>query len=197
MTSKAQKLRIKRKSQIGRPRKEEAERYPSGQIKPSWTEAEAKSVVMDARKRLHGANMNDSPHAGYTLGRIYLDGNITKEQLDAGDSYCEAIARYHRLTGVAFPSARAQSLFSVRGHEGDISQDTAMKARQASNTMMMLTGLLLRCEDGPQVRGMVQGICVMDYEHMRDLKGQQNIWLRRGLSALSDHFELSKKTTFV
>lgn len=195
MASKLLKIRTpKRRSSAGRPPKEGAERFPSGQIKPSWTEKEARSVVVEARQRLHGANMNESPLAGYTLGRIRLDGHITDDQLAAGDAYAEAIARYHRLTGIPFPSARAQTLFSIHGHEGDISADKANRARQASNKMMELTGLLLRCEDGPQVRGMVYGICVMDYDHMRSMKGQQISWLKSGLSALKNHFDLSKIT---
>ena len=196
MASKLLKLRTpKRRSSAGRPPKDDMERYPSGKIKPSETQRETMSVVIAARKRLHGANMNESPLSGYTLGRIRLDRHITDEMLAAGDAYAEAIARYHSLTGIPWPSARAQSLFSVQGHEGEISQDKANRARQASNRMMELTGLLLRCVDGPQVRGMVQGICVMDHDHMRDLQGQQKVWLRRGLNALKDHFNLSKSTT--
>jgi len=192
MVSKSLKLRVRRRSSAGRPRKEDADRYPSGQIKPSYTEKETRSVVVEARQRLHGANMNESPLAGYTLGRIRLDGHITDEQLAAGDAYAEVIARYHRLTGIPFPSARAQSLFSIAGHEGEISADKAARARQASNKMMELTGLLLRCVDGPQVRGMVYGVSVMDHEHMRKLQGQQKVWLRRGLQALHDNGGLAK-----
>jgi len=193
LASKLLKLRTpKRRSSAGRPPKEGAERFPSGQIKPSWTEKEARSVVVEARQRLHGANMNESPLAGYTLGRIRLDGHITDEQLAAGDAYAEAIARYHRLTGIPFPSARAQTLFTIHGHEGDISADKANRARQASNKMMELTGLLLRCEDGPQVRAMTYNIAVMDHDHMRKLAGQQKVWLRRGLQALHDHGGLAK-----
>lgn len=193
MASKLHKIRLKRKASTGRPKKEGAARYPGGQIKPEWTEKQAKAVAVEARKRLHGANMNvESPLAGYTLGRIRLDGNITDEQLAAGDAYAEAIARYHRLTGIPFPSARAQSLFSVHGHEGEVSQDKAARARQASNKMMELTGLLLRCVDGPQVRGMVNGVTVMDYDHMRNLQGQQIVWLRRGLQALHENGGLAK-----
>lgn len=83
MVSKAQKLRAKRSSRAGRPRKEDADRFYCGKIKPEWTEKETKVVALDARKRIH--KLDDGQFAGYTLGRIFLDGNITEEELKAGD----------------------------------------------------------------------------------------------------------------
>ncbi|MGO7867607.1 hypothetical protein ACC676_39940, partial [Rhizobium ruizarguesonis] len=50
-----------------------------------------------------------SPFAGYTLGRMFLDGLITAEQRQACDDYAEAIARYHKTTGIPAPSPRARS----------------------------------------------------------------------------------------
>ncbi|RVI77260.1 hypothetical protein CN083_17340 [Sinorhizobium meliloti] len=37
MLTKAQKLRAKRKAQLGRPRKANAERFACGKIKPEWS----------------------------------------------------------------------------------------------------------------------------------------------------------------
>lgn len=59
-----------------------------------------------------------------------------------------------------------------------------MAARRASNTMMHLTGVLLKCKDGPQVRQTVINVCVMDYENMRTMPDSQLAWLRRGLNEL-------------
>lgn len=194
MAAKAQKLRIKRALRgAGRPRKENVERFPGGKIKPFETEKENKSVVIEARKRMHGANMNvESPFAGYTLGRIFLDGKITEEQRQAGDEYAEAIARYHRLVGIPFPSARAQSLFSIKGHDGDVTEDMASRARRATNKMMELQGVLLRCVDGPQVKSTIHNCVVLDLDHLRGMPDQQMLWLRRGLVALKAHKELAK-----
>jgi hypothetical protein len=192
MASKAAKLRAKRStSKSGRPRKENMERFPSGKIKPFETEKENQSVAIEARRRIHGLqDMSDtevkSDHVGYTLGRIYLDGKISKDQLEAGNEFALAIARYHRLTGIPFPSARAQSLFSIKGHDGEVSESMAKSARDASNKMMALQGVLLQCVDGPQVRTTVINVAVMDLDHLRDMPAQQNLWLRRGLSALRD-----------
>jgi hypothetical protein len=192
MASKAARLKAKRSiraaSRAGRPPKENVDRYPSGKIKPSETEREVKSVVIEARRRLLGANMNvESPYAGYTLGRIFLDGAIREEHRQAGDEYAESMARYYRLVGVPFPSARAQSLFSIGGHAGETSIEFAARARAASNKMMELERILLCCVDGPQVKQTVFNVCIMDYDHLRGMPKQQMLWLRRGLIALMEH----------
>lgn len=198
MAAKAQKLRAKRAARgAGRPRKENVERFPSGKIKPFETEKENMSVAIDARRRIHGMTAaNDDTvkerYAGYTVGRIYLDGNITKEQLEAADEYAEVMARYHRLVGIPFPSARAQSLFSIKGHDGEVTEDQASRARRATNKMMELQGVLLGCVDGPQVKATIHNAVVLDLDHLRGMPPQQMLWLRRGLSALRKHKELAK-----
>ncbi len=198
MTSKAQKLRLKRRaSNAGRPRKEGAERYPGGQIKHTWTEAEAKSVVLDARARVHqiGANEN-MQESGYTAGRMKIDGKISEEQLKAGNEYAEIVWRYYRAIGSPLPTARAQALGQVRGHDGEETQDRAAKARSSTNRMMEVEGLLLRCEAGPQVKTTVYNLFVMDNEALRLMPPLQLQWLKRGLNVLKDHFNLSKQTAF-
>jgi hypothetical protein len=193
MSSKAAKLRAKRAAQgAGRPRKEGVERYPSGDIKRHETEKEALSVALEARKRIHGLSENNAL-AGYTLGRMFLDGSVSEEQRKAGDEYAEIIARYHRTVGIPAPSARAQSLFSVKGHDGEVTESLAKRARDASNRMMEVTGILLRCVDGPQVKAIVHNLCVMDYDHLRGMGPQQLLWLKRGLNALIKAKELREK----
>lgn len=186
MTSKAAKLRQKRIAR-GRPRKEGAERHPCGKIKQEWSQRESEqdaiSVAMTARGRIHGLNENNAL-AGYTLGRIFLDGNISEYQRIAGDEYAAEMVRYYMLTGIPFPSARAQSLVRVRGSDGDEPQSKLDAARRASNRMMELEGILLQCEEGPQVRTTVKNVCLMDLEAMRLMPERQMLWLRRGLQAL-------------
>jgi hypothetical protein len=202
MGGKAIKIKQRGNKGAGRPRKQ-GERYPSGDIKRSETQKEAMSVAIEARRRIDGwsAKVTDetvkSPFAGYTLGRMFLDGRITEEQRKAGDEYAEIISRYHRLTGIPFPSARAQSLFSVKGHDGEQSDSVTDKARRASNAMMEAIGILLRCDDGPQVRALVHNLTVMDYEHLRGMGEQQMLWLRRGLTALANRKQLPKQANQV
>lgn len=189
--SKAAKLRAKR---LGRPRKAGADRYPCGKIKKAWandnqerenreTEKETLAVALEARKRIHGIDDN-TPLAGYVLGRIFLDGRITEEQRKAGDDFAECMGRYYRLTGVPFPSPRAQAMGGIRGSDGEVSDSHAEAARKANNVMMRLTGVLLRCKDGPQVKQTVFNVCVMDYDNLRSMPETQLEWLRRGLNEL-------------
>lgn len=98
MLTKAQKLRAKRKAQLGRPRKANAERFACGKIKPEWSkqesEKEAMAVALAARKRMHGLEARGAL-AGYTLGRLFLDGRITEQQREAGDDYAATMVRYY------------------------------------------------------------------------------------------------------
>lgn len=189
MVSKSQRLKSKRISRAGRPRKEGVERYPSGDVKRSETQKEVMSVAIEARGRVHGHETND-PRIGYVLGRIRLDGKISDEQLEAGNEFSLAIARYHMATGIAFPSARAQDIFRVQGKEGEVTEEMASRARNAANRMMELRGVLLQCIDGPQVMSTVWNVCIMDYDHLRGMSDQQILWLKRGLIALIRHKDL-------
>ncbi|MBP2237112.1 hypothetical protein J2Z31_003626 [Sinorhizobium kostiense] len=187
MMSKAQKLRAKRKAQLGRPRKADAERFACGKIKPQWSkresEKEAMAVAIAARKRMHGL-ATSSAFAGYTLGRLFLDGRITEAQRQAGDDYAAAMTRYYQLTGIPLPSVRAQDIGRVQGHPGETSEERHRRAGKASETMMRLEGVLLRCAEGRQVKTTVFNVCVMDYEGLRMMPEAQLLWLKRGLNAL-------------
>ena len=66
----------------------------------------------------------------------------------------------------------------------------ADRARKATNRMMELQGILLGCQDGPQVRATINNVAVMDLEHLRAMPPQQMLWLKRGLNALKDHKQL-------
>ena len=193
MTSMAEKLRKRRQAnKAGRPRKDGVDRYPSGKIKPAETEREAMSVVIEARKNINGWTGKGADdrakdrRAGYLLGVLFLDGKISEDQLAAGDEFALAIARYYRLTGIPFPSARAQSLFSIKGHDGETTTAEAQRARDAANRMMALRGVLQQCVDGPQVSSTVWNVAVLDLDHLRDMPGQQILYLRRGLDALKN-----------
>ncbi|PST21999.1 hypothetical protein C7U60_12130 [Mesorhizobium plurifarium] len=187
MLTKAQKLRAKRKAQLGRPRKANAERFACGKIKPEWSkqesEKDAMAVALAARKRMHGLETRGAL-AGYTLGRLFLDGRITEQQREAGDDYAAAMVRYYHLTGIPFPSVRAQQIDHVRGQAAEPSEARALKARNAAERMMRLEGLLLGCEEGRQVKTTVFNVCVMDYEGLRMMPEAQLDWLKRGLNVL-------------
>lgn len=186
MVSKAQKLRIKRRSSAGRPKKEGVERFPSGKIKPSETERETKAAALWGRMNVHKLDTS-SELAGYTLGRIFLDGKITEEERKAGEYYADCVARYYSSVGIPHPCPRAQNFGSIRGHDGEVSESQQTRARRASNVMMALEGLLLGLPSGRQVKSTVFNVTIMDYEYMREMPPSQLLWLREGLRALRIH----------
>lgn len=186
MTSRAEKLRrlrIRQKQGAGRPRKE-GERYPSGDIKRSETEAEVKSVAIAAAKRIHGIETDgkDGLH-GYTLGRLHLDGKITRQELEAGNWFTEQMERYYRAVGIPSPNPRAQDLLSVRGYDGDPSETAQKRATRASNVMMDMEGALLKA--GPGVKQTVRSVCIEDVETLRLMPAAQLGMLKIGLRALA------------
>lgn len=203
MGGKSTKIKQRGNKGAGRPRKHGVERYQSGDIKRSETQKEVMAVAIEARRRIDGWSekvTDDTVRgqlAGYVLGRMRLDGSITEEQLKAGDEYAEIMCRYYRMVGIPFPSARAQSLFSIKGHDGDETQSATDRARRASNSMMEITGLLLRLEDGPQVKQMVHNTAVMSYDHLRGMGSQQLLWLRRGLDAIAKRKDLRQSANQV
>lgn len=190
--TKAKTKAAKRRSKGGRPRIKDAERYPSGQIKHDWRADDIKATVIEMRQRVHGISQEatESPLAGYLLGRMYLDRSITEVEREAGDRYAEDMASYYGLTGIPHPSPRAQSLFSVAGHDGEVSSDRAMRARDQSNRIMRLEGELLKCFEGPRVKTTVFNVCVLDLDHLRDMPPSMFGYLRRGLRALALHYGL-------
>jgi len=187
MASKGEKLRqlrIRQRSNAGRPKKEGVERYPSGGIKRTETEKEVISVAVEGLKRVHNLDYRRDGLASYTLGRIFLDDKISKAELDAGNWYIGKVIKYYGLVGIPFPTPRAQNLFAVRGHDGDISETRADRARSATNAAMRLNTVLGCCEQGPQVKSTVFNVCIEDNEMLRMMPDHQMQLLRRGLRAL-------------
>lgn len=200
MTSQAERLRSKRIKQ-GRPRKQGVPRHPCGQIDKNYareeTEREVKSIVMEARTRVHQLKhvpANDvGEYGGYTAGRLFIDGKISEEQLKAGNEYAAAAYRYCLATGIPFPTARAQELGRVTGHSGEETETAQKRATKASNAMMRLLGVLQSCAEGPKIKQTVHNLFVMDYEVMRDLPETQLSLLKKGLDALIWEKEFSQE----
>lgn len=177
---------IKRRAAAGRPRKE-AERFPCGKIKYSETEKEAKSVAIEARARVHKLTEhieNGIDLAGYTLGRMRIDRRITQAEREAGDWYAMHMANYYGTLGMGFPSAKAQDLFAVRGHDGEESKTIQQRARDAANMFMNLDKVLRDNEDGPQVKTTVFNVCFLDMDNLRMMPEFQLSLLKRGLRSL-------------
>lgn len=199
MTSRAARLKAHRVKQ-GRPRKEGVPRHPCGQINKAYareqTERETRATVMDARVRVHGlkdeAQQDVAEFGGYTAGRLYLDGKINKQQLEAGNEYAAVAYRYCLAVGMPMPTARAQELGRVRGYSGEETETAQRRATNATNDMMRLVGVLAQCAEGPQVKSTVHNLFVMDDQALRLMPERQLEWLKRGLNSLIYHDGLRK-----
>jgi len=183
MVSKSLKLRIKRRCSAGRPRKEDVERYPGGKIKPSETQKETKAVALWARKNIHGIEADD-PHAGSTLGRLFLDGKISEGEREAGEYYADVMARYYSANGMQNPNPRAQEFGSVRGHDGELTESQQSRALRATSKFIAIETLLLSRPNGPRIKSTLYALCIEDLEIMRCMPPAQMVWAREGLMAL-------------
>jgi hypothetical protein len=189
--TKAQRLRLKR----GRPRLPATDREPNGQRSrriasvTNRDQDENMNVAIARRIREHAIDNPGKiltlhqaidPRRGYALGRLLLDGRITAQQHDIGFKVGEDMARYYGLTGVPFPSARAQNLFSVHS-DGEDSDARGKAARRARDKMVAIRACLLSVGDidtGRRVYRTVMSVVVEDMPataHMLD-------HLRKGLN---------------
>jgi hypothetical protein len=132
------------------------------------------------------------PAWGYLLGRLLKDGVINKAQHDAGNRYADDMASYFGLSGVPFPSAKAQNMFAVRGSSGDDDEDRGKRAAKARAKMTKLRDLLMNCGDintGRRVLHTVNAVCVEDIDHLRTLNTPMRAWLVSGLNSLCRFYE--------
>lgn len=195
--TRGEKLRRRR----GRPLLPANDREPNG--KPSRRTASIEerehavqmqnmSVVADRRIRHLGivSEVSRDPRWGYLLGRMFMDGNVTESQHEAGVRYAQDMARYYGLTGVPFPSARAQDLFAIKS-AGDEPEGKGKAALAARNRMVELRNLLLSSGDintGRRVLHTVNVVCVEDIDELRTLNEAMKAWLKRGLNALAKFY---------
>lgn len=143
-------------------------------------------------KEVTAQQMAGDPLWGYLLGRLLKDGVINKQQHEAGNRYSDDMASYFGLTGIPFPSAKAQNMFAVRGSSGDDDEARGNKAAKARAKMVKLRDLLLACGDintGRRVLHTVNAVCVEDIDHLRTLNGPMRAWLTLGLNALGRLYE--------
>ena len=128
---KLRRLRIRQQSRPG-PKPKEGDRYPSGDLRPYETERETMAVVMAQRAKLgYDLEQQKDERAGYTLGRMLLDGKITSAEFEGGQWFIEHMERYYRATGIPSPNPRAQDLtrVQIKGHDGELSESQQDRVR--------------------------------------------------------------------
>jgi len=205
--SKAQKINSKR----GRPRLpavahehtgRKSRRKASNTMRQAMTEQEARSVVVQKRIRdgeivafrdksgriVSAEEQAVDPRRGYALGLMFLDGTITQQQHDAGVRYADDMARYYGLTGLGFPSPRAQNLFAVRGVSGEESGtrvEAAKKAKAKAGKLRELLQKVGNIDQGRRVEHAVKEVALLDNIQARKWPAHMHDYIRRGLNALA------------
>jgi hypothetical protein len=165
------------------------------------TEREVMEVAVMARaKHARLAEpLAKQPFAGSVLGLLHFDGHfldnnsdnarrLSDNRYEAGKRYAEDAARYYSAVGIPFPAARAFDMFSIRGHDGEVSEDRAKAAREASNKIMSIERVLLCLDGGPLVKRKTFEVCVLDDHSAREWTKFTISYVRRGLQALVDYY---------
>lgn len=153
------------------------------------TERQAMETATIARMRHTGLpeEMAKKQEAGTVLGLLHFDRRISDWEYKVGKRYAQAMCAYYALTGVSFPSPRAQDLFAVHGYDGDETQSRAARARAATNRMMELDGALLRsCGQGRMVKTKTFEVCVLDLMEARDWPIYTLSFVHKGLDAIRE-----------
>jgi hypothetical protein len=109
--------RIYRKimAKAGRKRKQNVERYPSGDPKPE----DARETVIEARQRLFGMDraFAGTQEAGTVLGRALLAGDISQDQHDAAREWEARSREYSIALGSRMPRS-ASEFGGPSGYDG-------------------------------------------------------------------------------
>lgn len=212
-STKAEKLRRKR----GRPILPEQSRENSGRpsrrkasmdMRQAMTEQEARSVAVDRRIRqdnilpfcerggkvVSAEEQAIDPRRGYVLGLMYLDHTITARQHEAGLRFAEDFSRYLGLCNIGFPSARAQNLFAVRGHDGEETEALAEQTRNAQHKAKLLRDAILATgpiTEGRHILNAVKEVALLDNAQARRWPDHMLLLVRRGLNKLADHYGIN------
>lgn len=176
-------------------------------MQQAMTEAEARSVVVNRRIRegnivpfrdksgnvVTAEQQAVDPRRGYVLGLMLLDGTITARQHEAGLRFAEDEARYYGLSGIPFPSPRAQDLFSVHGSTGEENEgrvERAKKARARHKDMEAVLQATGSISEGRRVSGAVKEVALLDNPYARNWPAHMLHYIRRGLNRLADHYAI-------
>lgn len=181
-------------SKAGRKRKKDVGRYPGGQIKHAEREREVVETVVQQRIQHNGATRENARHQewGYPLGVLHKQGQITREQKEAGDQWVMALMRYWRLKGYAPPNAKVASYaemiagLNIRSEpdDGDV-----IKAQRAWLDIDNWVKEACKYEDLRQVYGALHKILVLQTE-ARFIRPVEVGYLRLALNPLVRLFRI-------
>lgn len=185
---------IKAPSKAGRKRKQGVGRYPGGQIKHAERERDAVETVVQQRIKHNGATRENARHQewGYPLGVLHKQGEITREQKEAGDQWIMALMRYWRLKGYAPPNPKVASYaemiagLNIRNEPDD---EDVIKAQRAWFDIDNWVKEACKYEDLRQVYGALHKILVLQTE-VKYIKPVEIGYLRLALNPLVRLFRI-------
>lgn len=110
-------MKTRSKKRAGRKRIVNIRRQPNGQPSRAGQADRTRSVALEARKRMHGANKSDAtrPEWGFALGRAMLKGELSQLQFQSGLVAADVISFYYRMKGYKRPTPQAFDMFRVVG----------------------------------------------------------------------------------
>ncbi|WP_322997495.1 hypothetical protein [Castellaniella sp.] len=160
-------------------------RFACGKLRPSYrggeTEAQATATARAYRARLVGDANAMRPEAGYSLGRVYLLGQIASPLHEAGLQYAALVEAWQRVQGLPSPFPAAMDLSGVRGLSLYSTPSIRAVERITNDYMKMQTAL---SDAGRNAIGAVREVCLYDRD-WRDIES-----LRSGLEVLAKFFQV-------
>jgi hypothetical protein len=189
--TKAAKLRARKSAAANR---KDLPRTPSGALSRSgerrrqeaaMTTEEARSVVVQARQRVHGLPPSSAglAEAGSSLGRLYLAGAIKKRLYESGNRFAEDVWRYHSLTGIPHPNPKGSWNFVARAEPvdekdrdksiapglrvtyGENSPEFMQAVKSATNRYMNVLGVIQQCDRaGRPVETTLRNVVLLDMD---------------------------------
>jgi len=145
---------------------------------------------VSARIRVLGVAPEDSrdQFAGSFVGRLFLGGQITRQQLEAAQIYFSECANHTRVTG-APKAPGAVDLNATHGSSGDI-EDVEQVRRivdRYKSARAAVTEKQIECRGFANLFGALS-VCVLMDKPATNLIGD----LRLGLGALARHYKLER-----
>lgn len=175
------KLKKRKAARAGRKPVQGVSRSACGRIvkahrTPVETQDQVLATVM-AQPHRKGASDSRSRLLGYSLGRLFASGSISRDQHAAGEWFAQLWLAYHRrITGITLPKVSAHLQEIVAGGDAPLShanddndpdQDKQLRRRWAA-----VEGAL--CDAGRHHAGhsLMFAVCVIDRDPHRDQVGE-------------------------
>lgn len=169
----------------GRPATQNVQRYACGKVrreharKIGETEVQAMSTVVAYRSKMVASGHEKRSEAGYELGRMFLEGVVSRRRHEAGKEFAKLRADYLSAIDAPAEHPRGVDLGAARGLSL-VNEPSPERLRKVANQWMQSITALSGA--GRAAMWEVEGVCLFDRKAI-DVDN-----LKRGLDALGDFF---------